>query len=343
MTEQTEESLLSRLHRTVLMEVATGGIANGLDTVMAGAHGTDVTGLSGANVGHGSALHHGPADGGELLDRPSAGYMAHASTQQGVAIEPQGEEISHIARGMNDAGTMTVDGQTIQVLDYMPGGDMVQMAAGQVDPGQMLMKIAQHGISEEVEKSGGDGMSMERAIGSAPAGQETVFTERGSSGQTGIHDHMAPDDMGTQHDRGADGNHAGIPEHDVSNGAAGTAGRMAAKHALGQHIPDADENARDLEALALQHRLDVDTAIQTSDHSEVHTQMHAHGRTLEIDTDFDATKPSNDQERSEASEHVTEVARGGHDEVNLDEPGMHMRSRIAAHLDAASRDEGISM
>jgi len=315
------------------MEAASGGMANGLDAVMAGSHGTDVTGLGGANVPDGSTLHHGPAEGGQLLDRPSAGYMAHASTSQGVELEPQAEGISNIARGMNEAGTMTVDGQTIQVLDYMPGGDFVQMAAGQVDPGQMLMKIAQHGISEEVEKSGGGAMTLEPGTAS-----------------TGVRpgDPSAPSHSDRSDGSGRPGDPEGhdatsTTEGDPAHGAAAGGQDVAAKRAAGQHVPDADENARDLEALSFQHRLDVDTAIQTSDHAEVHTQIHAHGRTLEIDTDFDATKPNNDEERAEAAEHVNEVARGGHDEVNLDEPGMHMRSRIAAHLDAMSRDEGISM
>lgn len=313
MSTRTEESPPSRMQRSIIMGVATGGVANGIDEMMSGATGTDVTGLAGANIGDGSHIHHGPEEGGDILDRPSAGYMAHASATNGITVGPQQGGISEIARSIDKAGTLEIDGHAIDVLDYLPGGDYVQMASGGVDPGQMLMKLAQHGVQHEL------------AAHASPTS--------GNADGNHIHD-------GTGVDRVTQG------EDDSAVPPGQTEGRTAIGgpgRAPGRHMPDSDENARDLEALSLEHKLDVDTAIQTSDVAQVHTEIHAHGRMLEIDTNFEAVKPDSDEERREAAEHVDDLARGGRDELDHDEPGIHIRSRIAAHLDAASRDEGLAM
>lgn len=327
MTVRTDESLLSKAHRSIIMGVATGGLAQGIDQMMAGSSGTDVTGLTGANISDGSVLHHGPEEGGEMLDRPSAGYLAHASASNGVAIEPVGNDVSEIARSIDKAGTLQIDGHSIEVLDYLPGGDIVQMASGTVDPGQMLMKLAQHGIEQQMAPGG----SVPQAEGRKITGEEMPRTSVGENGAEN------PAGSGSE-DVMADGS----PDDPMSpNGMTSTTASATGRKA--RRAPDADENARDLEILGLEHKLDVDTVIQTSDVAQVHTEIHAHGRTLEIETDFEAMKPDNEEERREAADHVEQVARGGRDQVDHDEPGIHIRSKIAAHLDAASKDEGISM
>lgn len=319
MNATTSESLLSKLHRTVIVQGATAGVAGNIDDMFEGAEATDVSGLSAGSIGDGSLMHHGPIEGGAALDRPSAGYMAQASLDEGVSIDSPESGVSNIARDINQAATLEIDGQEIQVLDYIPGGDMIQLAAGQANPGQVIMQLAHQGITRE--------MMMNQSGGTIDVQQ--AMTENSASG---IDQGSGAQDQNGSSNVGVD---AGV---DASAGAAGAAGAAAM-----QRVPDADENARDLEALIIQHRQDVDTAVQSTDIAQVHTEIHAHGRTLEINTDFEATKSDNEEERKDASEHVTEVSQNVRNEVNHYEPGMHMRSRIAAHLDAASRDDGMSL
>ena len=93
----------------------------------------------------------------------------------------------------------------------------------------------------------------------------------------------------------------------------------------------------------LRHRLDLDTAIETSDQSRVTTEIHAHGRTLTIDTEFEARAQDNSEERAEAEDHVHEASRAATEETENSAPDMHFRSKVQAHLDAASRDDGMAI
>lgn len=304
------EPLLGKLARMGVVGITTAGVgstfAHGLDGAFPDAGPIDVTGLHGAQIDSGSIMHHGPADGGDLLDRPSAGYMAHSSSTNGIELQHDGE-VTTIARHMDKAGTFNVDGNEISVLDYIPGGDMVQMAAGNIDPSQIMMTIAQHGIQNQMS-------------------HDTVGTPGRTRTEVGAAD-VAESNDGSS-----------------INAEEGRVDRIGRKvDADGQHIPDADENARDMEALALQHRIDLDTAVETSDQYRVHTEIHAHGRTLVIDTDFEATAKDNSFERAEAAEHVEEVAHAPVGEMEHSRPDMHFRSKVQAHLDAAAQDEGMSI
>ncbi len=299
----------------VVMASTGSTLAHGLDGAFPNDAGVDVTGMYGSQVDSGSVLHHGPAEGGELLDRPSGGYLAHASSDSGVALTP-GMDVSTIARDINDAGTFSTGSGSVSVMDYLPGGDMVQLAAGQVDPSQIAMGAMQQG--------------MERQMGDGAASSGAMTTG------------------GAVNASGAGGDASGVPGVAATGDSAaavggGAAAAAAAARSFGGHVPDADENARDMEALALQHRLDLDTAVETSDRSRVHTEIHAHGRTLEIDTDFEATAPDNAEERAEAAEHVREATHSPLSEMENSKPDMHFRSKVHAFLDAASRDEGISL
>lgn len=345
-TQQEGEALIGKLLRMGVMGVATAGVGSALGHSLDGAIPTtgpvDVTGLHGGQIDTGSVMHHGPSEGGELLDRPSAGYMAHSSAGNGLEIQ-QGHDVSTIARDMDKAGTFTVGDHQIAVLDYMPGGDLLQMAGGSVNPGQMMMSLAQHGLQQQMEQGGSDG-SVAMIDGARMPGVGTggiaspdgfaASDQGGGAVQGGRH---VPAESGEHVDGGgiADGQHAiaGIT----------AAGRPRKLDAHGNHIPDADENARDMETLGLQHRMDLDTAVETSDQQRVHTELHAHGRTLEIDTDFEATARSNSEERAEAAEHVEEMIHAPSGEMEHSRPDMHFRSRVQAHLDAAAHDDGMSM
>ncbi len=318
MTYRQPEGITSQALRHGLLGVATSGVGsayvNGLDGVIH-QDPTDVTGLAGAQIDGGSTFHHGPAAGGDMLERPAAGYMAESSAHSGVTLDQDVSGISTIARDVNEAGTFTYDGQSYEVLDYIPGGDLVQIAAGSANPTQIMTTLAQHGIAQQMR--GGDPSAGDRH---APAGPDPV----GGSSTT-----MEAGGSSTP--------------NDAAGSQRGDASRSIADPVHGQHVPDADENARDREALMLQHRMDLDTAVETSDQSRVVTEVHAHGRTLSIDTEFEARAPDNAEERAEAEEHVHEAARSATDETENATADMRFRSKVQAHLDAASRDEGMSI
>ena len=325
MTTERSETIGDRLYRTALMGVATGGLGGMLDHVTHAAPGTDVTGMGGHLVEDGSILHHGPSSDGTLLDRPSGGYLAHASTQAGVGVEADGMGISSIARSINEAGTLQMDGHTIQVLDYVPGGDMVQAVAGHADPAQMMMGLAKMGIEQEMGAH--EAGNRDHAARSGDMERDATASFHGIAGGGGGASAARP--------------RSAASEWGGRSGRAGP-GEIHGGGANG-HAPDADENARDLEELALEHKRDLDTAVETSDVSHVHTEIHAHGRTLSIDTDYEARVPDHDHERKEAAEHVDAVTHSPVGDVQHDEPGIHFRSQVASHLDAMSRDEGMSM
>lgn len=327
MTYRPPETITSQILRHGLLGVASSGVAstyvNGLDEVLH-QEPADVTGLAGAQVDTGSVLHHGPSSGGELLDRPVAGYMAESSAHSGLSVEQSTSEVSRIARDLNEAGTFTHDGQSYEVLDYIPGGDFVQIAAGTANPTQIMMTIAQHGIINQMRQ---------QDLGSG--GQAT---EAGGIGDPATAPHRGGAIDGAR-DEGRGRSVAG-----GQGSASNDGGRSIADAGHDDHdLPDADENARDREALMLRHRLDLDTAIETSDQSRVTTEIHAHGRTLTIDTEFEARAQDNSEERAEAEDHVHEASRAATEETENSAPDMHFRSKVQAHLDAASRDDGMAI
>jgi hypothetical protein len=316
----------------VVMASTGSTLAHGLDGAFPNDAGVDVTGMNGSQIDSGSVLHHGPSEGGELLDRPSAGYLAHASTDSGVALTHD-MDVSTIARDINDAGTFSTGSGSVSVMDYLPGGDMVQLAAGQVDPSQIAMGMLQQGMERQMADGGATGTTATGGVAMDPSGiQDVTTSEPGARTTEGI----VPQE-------GMSGGTAAATGGTAAATGGGTAAAIAAARSFGGHVPDADENARDMEALAFQHRLDLDTAVETSDSAHVHTEIHAHGRTLEIDTDFEATAHDNAEERAEAAEHVREATHSPLSEMEHSRPDMHFRSKVHAFLDAASRDEGIGL
>lgn len=289
-----------------LMGIGTAGVgsvaAHAMDGTIESLQGIDVTGLNGAHVTDGSQILHGPNEGGDFLERPGAGYLAHSSASGNLSVE-QGKEISNLARNFQEKGTFTYNGQDYSVLDYMPGGDLVQMAAGSVDPSQTLMMLIQHG-----------------------AKHAAVDQARGLVGQDSMSQGI-PDNTSTEDNSGFG---------PFGAGESPTGRRQASD------IPDADENARDMDLLAFEHRKDLNTAVETSDETRVKTEVHAHGRTLSIETEFEARIPNNDIEKAEASDHVEKATHSGLDESEHKRHGMRFRSMIHAHLDKMAKDEGIS-
>lgn len=278
--------------RMGLMSVGGGITASAIS--QAGIIPHDVTGMAGANLPDGSVFHHGPGDP-NILERPAGGYLADASHAGSVEIT-RNNEISNIARSLDDTSTLTINGHQLNVLDYTPGGDLVQLAAGRGDPAQIMVMMGQFG--------------MQHGFGSQ--------NHNGSR----VSDEIAQND--DRPDRDADGKKIRYDAH-------------------GRRLPDIDEEARDREALAFQHRLDLDTVVETSDSARVHTQITAHGRTLSVDTDFEAYDYDNQYEREEAADHAKNTELTARDEFENHARNMRFRSQIRAHLEAASKDEGLDI
>jgi hypothetical protein len=96
----------------------------------------------------GAELHSGPAEGGAMLDRPIAGYLAEQTVGNSLSLEYTPDTISTIASNVDEASTMTVNGETIKVLDYAPGGDLIQASGGtQLDASSALGMVGQLAIT----------------------------------------------------------------------------------------------------------------------------------------------------------------------------------------------------
>lgn len=336
----TEETLLQQAMRSAVMNVATGGMASafahpGVSDALAGT-GQNVTGLNGAQIGDGSVMHNGPEIGGEALERPSAGYLAHTAGGGSVEVaDGAGVNVSSIARDLDNAGHLTMRGATYDVFDYLPGGDAIQIAAGRVDPAQVMGSVAgegiEHGMMFEAERGFKD-------MGSG-AGSRAQPTVKGGGGAD-FDPVEGPHGRAPAKGAGADG----AAGEAVGDAVAGTKRRI--DPATGQHIPDADENARDMEELMFEHTQRLDTAVESTSQAVVHTEIHAHGRTLAVDTGFE-TRDRADvaHEVKEAEDHAGKTlhSQGAQDTVETDTSDMRFRSQIYAHLDQASRDEGMSL
>lgn len=291
--KQRKDQAVEQALRMGAMSIGGGIAANAIG--QAGFIPQDVTGMGGANLPDGSVLHHGPGDP-DILERPVGGYLADASHGGSVEIT-RNSELSNIARSLDDSSSLTIDGHTINILDYAPGGDAVQLAAGRGDPAQIMVMMGQFGMQHGISR-----------IGQSASG----FPESG---------------MAEEGDR---------PETDAN-------GKKARYDASGRRLPDIDEEARDREALAFQHRLDLDTVVETSDSARVHTQITAHGRTLSVDTDFEAYDSDNKYEREEAAEHAQDTQLSAQNDFENTARNMRFRSQIRAHIEAASKDEGLDI
>lgn len=347
----TEETLLQQAMRSAVMNVATGGMANafahpGLGDALSGT-GTDVTGLNGAQIGDGSVMHNGPDIGGEALERPSAGYLAHTAGGGSVDVaDGAGANVSSIARDLDNAGHLTMRGTTYDVFDYLPGGDAVQIAAGRVDPAQVMGSFAgegiEHGMMFEAERGFKD-VGSGRSGGVSDAAKSSGGMTADDGPVQGAHSHRGPRSAGIE--GGPSGGYDGDVAEDLAGDSAGGTKRRI-DPATGHHIPDADENARDMEELMFEHGQRLDTAVEASGQATVHTEVHAHGRTLAVDTYFEAVDRKDvPHEVKEAEDHAERTlhAVGAQETVETDTSDMRFRSQVHAYLDQQSRDEGMSL
>jgi hypothetical protein len=241
------------------------------------------------------------------MDRPLSGYLAHSSAAEGIELE-RTMDMTTIARNIDSAGTFTVDGQEISVLDYIPGGDIVQATSGNVDPAKLIIELAHYGSvnSQETRQEAFHQESKDENVSNVAEEeqyQNSIKSNDPFEGQKNLEKHQTQD--------------------------------VDAQYA------DQAQKAQDLESLSLQHRLDLHTVVETSDQSEVLTSIHAHGQTLELKTVFEARSPDHQEEQKEAESHVKDLVHSPLDETESKKPDMVFRSKVLAHLDAAARDEGL--
>ena len=141
---KNESSLLERLVKTGMSAVATnmmiGIVAEGVTTTDLP---TDQTALDKAPNMEGEVIA-GPEQGGGFLDRPIGGALADSSLQQSLDVQYGQEGSVKTAEG---AGTLTANGNDIQVTEYLPGNELTKIATG-----------------EELNAGDGIGLAIERGI-----------------------------------------------------------------------------------------------------------------------------------------------------------------------------------
>lgn len=313
------------------------GFAGQLDTMTSTVGtGHDATGMGAANMADGGTVIPGPSEGGAFLDRPAGDFLAQSTNMQSLDISVPQHGMAETIKSIEGYSHLKVDGVDIDLMDYVPGGDIVQIMSGQAaDPSSLSMLIAKHGFAHEsemlqtphtIDLHGTPASALQQAEGRPDPGMGSEWLGRGEN---------ASGEMAMQS--------AGEIGQAVQYGSAGAAG-MAAHRAGRAPQPDSDVLERDRGMLLEEHAHNLETSVASFDQSVVHTEMHAHGRTIAVDTHFEAHHPDNELEKHVADDHVhDEVLHAPRDETNTERPGMKFRTLVQAHLDAASKDEGMSI
>lgn len=314
----------------VPVDHAFGDQLDNMATTVGGGH--DATGMAAANLAEGGTVINGPAAGGAFLDRPAGDFLAHASDMQALDISVPHHGVAEAIKSIEGYSHLNVGGLDIDLMDYVPGGDIVQIMSGQAaDPSSLSMMIAKNGFSHEVgtqaEISRGPGL-LDGPTFEAPGEQASPDAGFGEA-------------VGAGTEKDADT--FGIGEAGVA-AAEGAGAHAAARRIAKGASPDSDVLERDRGMLLEEHALNLETSVGSFDQSVVHTEMHAHGRTLAVDTHFEAHHPNNEFEKHVADDHVhDEVLHAPRDETTTERPAMTFRTLVHAHLDAAAQDEGMSI
>jgi hypothetical protein len=320
------------------------GVDPGMFEHAASGTASTVDGLSSHAMSHGATVISGPPEGGSLLERPVGSFLADQATHQSLELEQYAGDHgpTYLAKRVAGAGEMHMAGMDVNLIDFVPGGDFVQMAAGEkFDPTTMMMALAKGRMEAEVIHGHllhreTDHEREERRIdmASSPSmGEDTPYGEAGSG-----HAGSETTPWGTRSRDGAGMDGQGKGEEATMDGEEGK-GRV---DEAGRPVIDSDTAARDLAILGGEHARNLDNAVSQWDEQDVHTEMTLHGRRVEIDTHFDAHNPDNAKEREKAEDHVKEIPVDGNRETVTEGNRMAFRSQVHAHLEAASRDEGIS-
>lgn len=321
---------------------------------------TPADGMSAEAFSHGATVISGPEEGGALLERPVGSFLAEHAADRSIELDPNAGEsgATYLARRIAGAGEMTVAGMDVNLIDFVPGGDIVQMVAGErFNPSSMMLAIAKgkmeseaihgHLLHRETEQ--------ERAAEDARLASSPSINDRLTSSPSTDDRHVAHagqhrhGDVGTGHgekerttgDGTGPATDEALParDEDEQDRAPGTEPGPDRK---GRPRIDADTAARDLAILGQEHARNLDNAVSQWDEHDVHTEMTLHGRRIEVDTHFDAHNVDNAKERDTARDHAGRIPGSQDNETVTEGSKMAFRSQVHAHLEAASRDEGIS-
>lgn len=316
---------------------------------------SSVEGMSSHAMAHGATIISGPPEGGALLDRPVGSLLAEQAAEQSVEIEQFASDHgpTYLAKRIAGAGEMQIAGYDLNVIDFVPGGDLVQMVAGErFDPSHMMLALAKGKMEAEVIHGHllHRETDQERAQRQAEQASSPAMADE-HDGPRPDHPHQesrAPTEAVSREEspwgadraagKDAQSDAAGEAQHQEGRG-----GEEAAGAGFAGRIPlDSDTAARDLAILSGEHARNLDNAVSQWDEHDVHTEMMLHGRRIEIDTHFDAHHEDNRKEREVADDHVKEIPVDGNKETVTEGNRMAFRSQVHAHLEAAARDEGIS-
>lgn len=254
----------------------------------------------------------GPAEGGGFFDRPMAGAMADNSMSQSLDIEYAHEGAVSAAEG---AGTMSVNGQSIEVAEYLPGADLAKIATGQ-----------------SLDAGDATGILMERAMdnrGKSPSQSQddNTSSEGGESSASGSDEGRTPGRA-----IGDDGSAIALGGRDIS------------KDAHIQADPEARKEQQEVEtkierqALEVEHKEGLKEALRTQDLGEAVTERHTKHGELRMTTQFEARHPDNGHELKEGEEHVTQAIRSPRSESSTDMADIHFRTMMSEQ----ENDKGIS-
>lgn len=314
--QEEEPAILPKLLQMGLTGAAGGIItqhmaAPFLEGDIPDASGVDVTNAT-TNL-EGAELISGPADGGAMLDRPAAGYLADHSASQGLDLQYEHESVSQIAADMDKAGTMTVNGETIKVLDYAPGGSFVQAVAGTLSGAEAVNMLGQTmihsgALSREIERTQGQGtISLD----------ELTPDQTNPSMVTG----------GAHHYGDGPATNSFENHHSLSMFSEG--GDADDEENAKNDIQRTDSPLR--QQLEIEHRLALQAALETSDEANISSTVQVGGKSLSIKTHYEARHPDNAVEQKEGEKHLQDVMHRPGNDIQTANEHFRMRSLIESN------------
>ncbi|WP_298843144.1 hypothetical protein [uncultured Salinicola sp.] len=324
--EKDKESIYGKLIKHGLGSMTTNAVLGAVaEGVTAGDLPDDHESLSSLPDMQGEVIP-GPAEGGGFLERPIAGTMAESSLEQSMELT-YGHDGA--ASSVGGSGSMTVNGHTIDVPDYLPGADYAKLAMGQsLDAGDGLSILMEQGMGagtrnamsqngggskdDGSEESSGDGGSSGNGSGSTGS-DESRLTERA----VGMDDPLASQAYTTE--SGKDEN----PE---------TKAERASK--------ENEEIQLEKENLEIEHRAELREALRTQDLGTAITERTGKHGSLRLETQFEARNPDNDLEQKKGDEHITDVMRSPRSATRTDNDQIHLLTLL--HEQEKDSDRGIS-
>ena len=315
----TKPGIISTVTKTVAGSILTNAIIGvSVDSLMAGNIPDAGTAVETPQIS--GEVIKGPAAGGPVMERPMAGALADQSMQQSLSLEyGQNAQVTPTS----GEGILEVNGKPFEVAKYIPGADVSSILNGDgLDISDSLSMMAQTGMQKASATTG-----IHHSADAAQASQAAQATQMTAVQKAALR--TGGQQMAKEGIKGSD------TENDSTdtleeNGEISPNGRTTpAKSGTVEMKEQQKEIERpQREMLERDHRQQMQESLRTQDIGVVHTEKSIGGKTVSIDTAFEARDANVEKEKRVGDEHVRKALSSGNSEKQVDMEHIRMRSQI---------------